>query len=246
MSVREPQVHLEDATPSLGDLSGSQQSAFDYSVEIGHRYAPDRLAQLSSAEEADFYSTALQRHFKDTPEAARLRRIADFFGHSAVRVALVDDIDLRQRQRKSADSWRWQMFHNTSIESVALGAGVDRQRVYKESEFEQSARALVAEIQSMELPEGYRLSQKGDKLKIGSGKELHTIALQGYPGVEDPTFPSCEVLDLAWLKKRLTLAPAAITVLPSTYAGQQERVDTLATLIGIDPEVRTTVLYDEE
>ncbi len=211
-------------------------------VEVGHVYSPNRLIQLSSPEESDFYSRALGRHFKDTPEAARLRDIAGSFGEATLRVALIDDVLPKDAQRKSADSWRWQLFMNTSAESVILGTGITQSELYYESNFETAGRDIVAQIQAMDLPEGYRLTQAGDKLKVGSGKAMRTIRLQGYSGIEDPTFPSCEVLDLAWLEKRLTLAPESVTVLPEGFIDQQERVAVLAELIGIDPSAHSTVL----
>jgi hypothetical protein len=213
-------------------------------VEVGHTYSPNRLVQLSTPEESDFYSTALGRHFKDTPEAAQLRELASSFGEATLRVALVDDVIPKDKQRKSADSWRWQMFMNASAESVVLGTGITQSELYYESNFEAAGRDLVAQIQTMTLPEGYRLSQAGDKLKIGSGKAVKTIRLQGYTDIEDPTFPSCEVLDLAWLQKRLSLAPEAVTVLPEEFADQQERVAVLASLIGIDPSTYSTVFVN--
>ena len=93
----------------------------------------------------------------------------------------------------------------------------------------------------MSLPEGYRLSQDGRKLKLP--KSSGTIRLMGKDGVDDPTYPSCEILDLAWLQKRLGIASEAVTVLPRRYLPQQERVSVLADLVGIDSDSYTTVLY---
>lgn len=216
-------------------------------IEIGHTYAPDRLVKLAGGEgTGDLYSPELGRAFHDTPEAARLRRIAEYFGDSAIRVALVDDVALSERQKKSSEQWRWQHFLNASLAGVQLGTGVERHRLFRESEFEQAGRDIVAQIQAVELPNDYRLSEKGRlKLITGSGKDRFTIPLQGFSGVEDPTYPSCQVLDLAWLQKRLTIATQAITVLPSSYEDQQRGVEILAGLMGISKESYYTVVYDE-
>lgn len=215
-------------------------------VEIGHTYAPDRLVKLAGGEgTGDLYAPEIGRAFHDTPEAARIRRIAEYFGESAIRVALVDDVALIESQKKSSEQWRWQLFLNASFAGVRLGTGVERNRLFRESEFEQAGRDIVAEIKDMGLPDGYRLSENGRlKLITGSGKDRFTIPLQGFSGVEDPTYPSCQVLDLAWLQKRLTIAPEAITVLPSTYEEQQRGVEILAGLMGIDKDSYTTVIYD--
>ena len=216
-------------------------------VEIGHSYAPDRLVRFARADEdGDFYSPELDRSFTDTEEAARLRKIAEFFGESAVRVALVDDIAAKEKQKKSVDEWRWQAFLNASYAGVKYGTGVEWNKLFKESDFEQSGRDLVTQIQAMELPVGYRLSQDGRKLITGSGKDRFSILLQGFKGVDDPSYPSCQVLDLAWLQKRLTLAPEAITVLPSDYEEQQRGVEILADLTGVDKDTYSTVYYDSK
>lgn len=214
-------------------------------VEIGHTYAPDRLVRFARAdEEGDFYSSELDRSFTDTEEAARLRKIAEFFGESAVRVALVDDVAAKQKQRKSVDEWRWQQFLNASYAGVKYGTGVEWNGLFKESDFEQAGRNLVIQIQTMGLPDNYRLSQDGRKLITGSGKDRFSIPLQGFKGVEDASYPSCQVLDLAWLQKCLAIAPEAITVLPADYVEQQRGVEVLAGLIGVDSASYSTVIYD--
>lgn len=215
-------------------------------VEIGHTYAPDRLVRFAGANEnGDFYSPELGRAFNDTEEAARLRKIAEYFGGSAIRVALVDDVAVKEAQNQSEEnSWRWQQFLNASYAGVKYGTGVEWPELFRESDFEHSGRDIVAHIHSMELPEGYRLSRDGRKLITGAGKDRFSIPLQGFNGVEDSSYPSCQVLDLAWLQKRLTLAPDAITVLPSDYEEQQRGVEVLADLIGVDKDTYSTVYYD--
>lgn len=217
-------------------------------LEIGHTYAPDRLVPLAGAHErGNFYSANLRRAFNDTAEAQQLRGIADSFGEYVTRVALIDDVAVREAQRKSTEnSWRWQHFLNASAASVVAATGIERSHLFYESAFEQAGRDIVAHIQDMALPEGHRLSRDGRKLVTGSGKNRFSIPLQGFRGVEDPSYPSCQALDTAWLQKRLTFAPEAITVLPAGYEEQQRGVEALAELMGIDGDAYRTVIYDLE
>lgn len=210
-------------------------------VEIGHTYAPERLVPLARNGGGDFNGHGLS--FTDTPEAKRLRNFADCFG-PAVRVALFDDVVANQEQANSTDEWRRSMFMGISQISIALGTGAER--VYRESQFESAGRTIVDEIQDMSLPKGYRLSKDGSKLKLPKGMipNTKTISLTGFAGVEDQTHPSCEVMDTAWLQERLTIAPEAITILPSELEGQQARASILADLVGIPSSVYSTVLYD--
>ena len=215
-------------------------------VEIGHTYAPERLLPLAGAnEEGDFFSPELGSAFIDTAEAARLRKIAEYFGEAVIRVALVDDVAAMQSQKNSSeDSWRWELFLNASYAGVKLGTGVEWSGLFRESQFESTGRNIVMNIQSMKLPKGYRLSKDGRKLTTGSSKDRFSIPLQGFKGVEDASYPSCQVLDLAWLDKRLSLASEAITVLPASYVKQQRGVEILGELLGVDKNSFSTVYYD--
>lgn len=210
-------------------------------VEIGHTYSPERLAELALGDQGDFYSPVLGRYFNDTPEAAKQRAVASELGDSVVRVALLDDVAVRQEEGSSSDKARWVLFRTIAEESVALATGVDRGNLYKEADFERAARDLIEEITRMELPDGYRLSRDARKLIIGSGPHRKSISLRGFKGVDDESYPSCELLDLAWLQKRLSLAPYAFTILPKELAPQQERVAILAALVGIDPNSFETI-----
>lgn len=215
------------------------------SIEIGHTYAPDRLVNLGG-DTGDFWSPDINRWFCDTPEAKRLRDIAEYFGDSAVRVALLDDIAQNQKRKESSENhWRFALFNAIAEEALKLGTAADY--TYRESAFEQAGRGIVSRIHAMELPQGYRLSQDGNKLKLPKGMVpgTKTIQLRGFQGVGDPTYPSCEVLDTAWLQKRLEIAPKAITVLPSSLENQQERASVIAELVGIDRQAHVTVLYDQ-
>lgn len=206
-------------------------------VELGHSYAPDRLVPLDLDRPDGGYS------FVDTPEAARLRKIADYFGPPAVWVALLDDVAMQELSDKSAEnSSRYGLFIGVAEESLKAGTGAER--IYRESQFRPAGLEIIAAIHNMTLPAGYRLSQDGRKLKVGSGKNTLVIPLQGFDGVDDPTYPSCQVLDLAWLQKRLNTAPKAVTVLPAGYENQQQGVGILADLMGIDRDSYQTVIYD--
>lgn len=191
-------------------------------IEIGHTYAPDLLVpSICALNEAAF-------EFSDTPYAGKLRAIAYQIGKDATRVAFVDDIAARNEQRKSADGWRWELFIQRSAQSVRVGT--EASIIAFESEYVQRGRELVEEISTMELSSGYRMSDNQQKLVVGSGKTKTRIPLVGFKGIEDESHPSCQVLDLAWLEHRLTIASEAITVLPVKYESQQNQVKLLADL----------------
>lgn len=192
-------------------------------IEIGHTYVPERLTDILPERDNDG-----QFQFADTEQAKELRELADTVAPGAIRVALIDDVEARERQRKSQDSWRWAMFIGASLESVSFGTQADI--VELESRFESPGRRLTQEIKNMELPKDYRFSQDGKKLIVGSGKGREVISLEGFSEVEDPTYPSCQMLDLAWLQHRLTLAPHAVNVLPKSFKEQQKQVGLLADL----------------
>lgn len=198
-------------------------------IEIGHTYAPERFTDLMVGRDSRG-----QLQFKDKEHAKELRELADTISPDGIRVALVDDVAAREKQKKSQDSWRWAMFIGATVESVRFGTQADF--VELESRFELPARRLTQEIKNMELSEDYRFSQDGKKLIVGSGKGREVISLEGFSGVEDPSYPSCQMLDLAWLQHRLTLAPYAINVLPRSFEEQQKQVGLLADLF---PEAKS-------
>jgi len=190
-------------------------------VEIGHTYAPQRLVPLSDARSAG------EAKFQVTAQAARLQAIAGELGEQSLRVAFVDDVIARDKQRKSiAEGWRWQLFIGLSGESVRAGTGAEL--VAFESAYEPRARQMIDELRASGLPTGYRLSQGGRQLISGTGKSKMRIPLEGFKGIDDVTYPSCQVLDLAWLEHRLQLAPEAVTILPVGYEEQQRQVSILA------------------
>ena len=221
----------------------------DITIEIGHTYAPDKLLPKShgfislkypipAAYNPDYLSAAVEH-------SERLHKIASFFGKGALRVAMLDDVALQDKLNGmplSDQKLKWQYTLRKSTEALQRGTNADE--LYHESEFEAAGRDIVLQIKNMDLPAGQRLSQDQRKLKVGSGKDTLVIPLQGFSGVDDPTFPSCQVLDIAWLQKRLTLAPEAITVLPTGYEDQQRGVAVLAGLVGIDEKSYQTVFYD--
>ncbi len=202
-------------------------------VEIGHTYAPYRLLPLNVG--ADEYG---QRMFSDTPKAAHMRELASNLGAGTLRVALLDDVVVAKRERESEEnSWRWSLFTGTSEQSLQIGTGAEI--VQRESQLEPEARRLIEQIRTMDLPEGYRLSQDGRKIITGTGDDRFYVPLEGYHAtaggigtIDDPTHPSCQMLDLAWLRKRLAIAPDAVTVLPDTewYRRQQRGVEILSRL----------------
>lgn len=208
-------------------------------IELGHTYAPHLLVlQEISAPTAEFA-------FGDTEVARSLRDIAEHLGPSAVKVALLDDIIARDRQVKSQDSWRWELFIQRSIASLRAGTGAEV--VACESNFVAAGREIVERIHTMCLPDDYRLSKDGRRLLVGSGDERLRIPLLGFKGVENRDHPSCPVLDFAWLDYRLGIAPEAVTILGRQYSEQQRQVGVLADLLlDIDEYKVGTVLINEE
>lgn len=189
-------------------------------IEIGHTYAPELL--LAQA------NIGINWEFDDTSYAQKLRSVAENISQDAVRVAFIDDVILRDKQKHSEDSWRWQLFISRSEASVK--AGTSAEIIAFESSFIDRGKQLVEEIQSMELPEGYRMSGDGTKVVFGTGRNRERIPLVGFKSIDDPTHPSCSILDLAWLEHRLMIAPKAITLLPKEYKEQQRKVALLADL----------------
>lgn len=179
----------------------------DVSVEIGHIYTPD--------------------YHKDVPTRL-LEQAAKAREDGAMLLTLVDDVEATESLKLSQDSWRWQMFIDRSAESARENFG---SQVYFESWFESKARKIREELVTMELPPGYKLSKTGDKMIVGDKRDKVRISLSGFGGVDDPTYTSCEVLELAWLEHRLGLANKAVSILPAVFVEQQKRVELLARLL---------------
>lgn len=218
-------------------------------VEVGHTYAPDELLPLSHGIVSSKFPIPVEYKpeylIERIEHAERLHRLASYFGPEITKVALLDEVAVQHKIDALPLSdqklkWQWKLRES----EASLVRGAQTTEVYRESQFEQAGRAIVDHVQTMDLPDGYRLSQDGRKLKTGSGKNMFVVPLQGFNGVDDPTHPSCQVLDVAWLQKRLTLAPEAVTLLPAGYEDQQRGVEILADLIGVDRASYHTVIYD--
>lgn len=205
-------------------------------IELGHTYAPDRLIPLSTGDRVN------GNEFLDTASARRLRELAKSLGRPAVWVALLDDVVMRQQMRRSEDPWRLRAFLDASTQSVRAGTRADV--VCYESAFELEARKIVDVIRGSSLPQGARLSKDENRLLVGSGNDRSRIPLVGFREVEDPTYPSCQVLDLAWLNYKLTLGEEAVTILSESYENQQRQVAELARITGVDMGRVTSVFVE--
>lgn len=114
-------------------------------VEIGHTYAPNRLVKLNGPTQ-DF-PAPFGYHFSDTPEAKKAREIAESFGAGVIRVALIDDVLMKQRVAQSEDVPRWILFKTLGEAGVVAGTGVSSSELYHESDYESSGRDIIAHIQ---------------------------------------------------------------------------------------------------
>ncbi len=197
------------------------------SIEVGHIYAP---------------------HYVQTKEEIRHTATVGRLAHSLTRtgdtiVTLVDDVVPRNEQRKSQDSWRWQMFINRTHESVEKTLG---SKVAFESTMEVMARKISEQLATVDLPEGVRWNEKRNKLIFGSGKSKQSVSIAGYSDIHDRTYPSCEVLELGWIEERLKDSEVIINILPQEFLDQQKRVELLA---GLLPQFKdkqiSTVLTNE-
>jgi hypothetical protein len=212
------------------------------SIEVGHRYSEevfpvlDELGVIMDPHKPDEKHRAL-----DTPKSLEVARA---LAPHATRFALLDDTVLAQAAQKVRPDERWRIDFTRQRMLAAVQTDTGADQIYLESSLEAPARYLVGLIQQVAPTKGHRIApEKGNKLFI-DGDRKNNFKLMGKEGIDDPTYPSCELLDLAWLMIRTQNYDKVITVLPRSFEGQQERVAFLATLIGIKPEAYATEFYD--
>jgi hypothetical protein len=216
--------------------------AYGSSVEIYHTYAPEKLTRLSSE--------LVDRH-AEMPPVEPLTDQQINIGLLAIAackqledplvVSLVDDVTSAYENRTRTDQGLLRK-NKTAVTSLSLYSGVERFRafglsnknyeVFLESDYVEPASQLIDQIQTADLPEGYRLSKDKRTLVIGSGKDKLRVRMQGFSGIDDQDHPSCQMLDAAWALDRVeAIGPTAITILPETFVDQQIKTAMLSRII---------------
>ena len=210
-------------------------------IEIGHRYLEEPVPLV---EGAGFIIDPWKPDKKHPiPDAERIRHIAYTLAPHAIRYAFLDDTVLKQEAEKlGAERWRADLALQTVLEAVQLDT--QAHEIYLESTFEKPAKELVTFIQKVAPHKGHKISpETGNKLFVG-GDRKRTIKLMGKDGMDDPTYPSCDVLNLTWLMIRTQNYDKVTTLLPRGFEAQQERVALLADIIGIDRNVYVSEFHD--
>jgi hypothetical protein len=222
------------------------------SIEAGHLYnaeavttghsGPDNFGE-SKPESREVLNSRIEQGIKIGSKIESILRKHDY---EVVRIIFHDDVDFRMQQHDSRrDSWRYEMFLHralfTAIDRTKLTSGSD---IKAESEYRyiKPGMALIDEIKKQaESKEGWRVSEDGKKLVIGSGAKKQIINLMGF--LEYDEVPSCEVLDMVAYLKKIWVEGITITVLPESYKAQQKRVQKLFELFGETPPV--VVVYHD-
>lgn len=112
-----------------------------------------------------------------------------------------------------------------------------------ESDFTVDATALVRRLQE-KVAAGdspWRLAHNNKVLYLGVGKKhgIRLVRTGEYSGL-----PSCEVFDLAMYCAKLQMSPVTITVLPESFAEQQQRVFELYALLTGEPPPVVVVYHN--
>lgn len=196
----------------------SYEHWIDSTVEIAHIYAPELAVEFSGQWRQE-HNIELPVFAPPSMAQERIRFIAQNYSRNPVILSLVDDI-------ASNDPAAILMTDLSVIDAVMPDD------VYRESEYIDNARMLINQLQNSHLPDGYRLNAAGSKLVVGTGKTKTTVSLTGFRGVNDPTHPSCEMLDAAWILDRLqSVAPRGANILPLGFRPQQERTREIANVL---------------
>lgn len=191
------------------------------SIEQAHPHTEDVLLIRGEPFAHPGAKMELQREL--TPFEARcgevgeeVEEVAIGMGLSTRKHILVDDVDWAEKQAKSQDSWRWQLFR----ERAKLGA-----EVAYGAEGAQSEADLVAKAHQLLST---RPAGEGGSMRLKTATGEQDVKLRGFKGVSDKEHPSCDILDVVWHEKKADEADILITVLHKKYRNQQARVHALA------------------
>jgi hypothetical protein len=186
---------------------------FDASVEIAHTYAPATLTPHDGKWREE-HGVELPVFGEPTQGQLHSVEIARQFSAKPLLVSLVDDIG-----RSTEEAFFTEL---SIIEALPT-------EVFYESAYTEAALEVNEAILKADLPEGYRLSDDGWRVQVGTGKYKLKIPLFGFAGMDDPEHPSCNAHDLAWTLDRLrSIAPVGANILPETFLPQQIKVAALA------------------
>lgn len=222
----------------------------DISIEAGHIYAPDQYRRPSKIRRfEDNFSGEGEVVDESTDHGLRIgRKLREELlqkGLLIQQILFIDDVSPREKQRLSADSWRWELFIQRSSQQILNSQKDIPFHIYQEHTFIQSASRMVEELkEAVATSEDARISSNERALIFGTGKSRENIKLVGY-SKEFPELPSCEVLDLCVYLEKFKDSEETVTVLPLDYEAQQERVHQLLQLLKIPTPV-TLIFYDNE
>lgn len=212
------------------------------SLEYCHLYAPNRIATFLGYDQSGqlkFDSCDLEAlHKRLDGVEGEIKQRFDLEHSPLTRLALLDNVESREKQLVSEDPWRVDLFEGVSKESLRIGAKAE---VHLESHFISKARLLQIEI--LERAKDLGLTLKKGKISISTSIGIHTPKIFGFKGVEDPKHPSCCVLDMAWTIWRTQNFSRTFTVLPLEYSIQQQQVAALAALLEIPRRNSVTAVF---
>jgi hypothetical protein len=225
-------IALEQANACF--FEGNEGYVANRTVECLHTYSPERLVSPSGGELGLVSPLAPYTNFTDSERTSKLRLLASELGEDdeeVLTVGFVDDVALASHITKLQDTGgmhrarRLKVFNGIALESVEAGTQADY--VTLESSYVVPALGIIDAIKKSELPTGYRLSRSGSTLLSAQDSDELQIRLTGFNGVDDPLHPSCAVLDLAWLRHRLSLAPVATTIAKALSDMPKGRVESV-------------------
>jgi len=213
------------------------------SLEVAHLHAPERLVSLnvSGAKGVRCWSDVECAQSLNKCSLLELQ-VGQREGTSVdeiTRLALHDDVIARDRQRGSADSWRWALFNGVSAESIVVGTEAE---VHSESSFVRRGK----ELQMLICERADRLgigSEADGKLHIRTTDGIVKVKIFGFNGIPDPAYPGCAVLDLAWTEWRIKNFARTFTALPQSYQKQQRQLSALAALVDLPGRDTVTTLF---
>lgn len=181
-----------------------------------------------------------------------VEKVKDIIGceENILPIVLLDEVEFEIESITSTDAWKYALAIGRRWEELKKNIPIDWQIWYESKFLEEGEKVIKNLIAKVELSGGknFRMSQDGKSILSGSGKNRQRINLfqemSQYNSQKDVhenvDVPSCEVLDFCCYLKKKEYG-TAITVLPISFKGQQERVLKLAELA--DEKLDLIILY---